>query len=56
MNKKQLVKVSKTLCLSLIYCVVWILLEVLMNGMIVDRPIDNMMMLLFLPVIYKAVE
>lgn len=44
----------KTLMWTTIYSVGWVLLEFLIEGKIADRPVDNIIMLLFIPMIFVA--
>lgn len=44
----------KTLMWTTIYSVGWVLLEFLIEGKITDRPVDNIIMLLFIPMIFVA--
>ena len=45
----------KTLFVVSIYCIVWSLLEVILYGQAENRDVDNIMMVLFIPMIYRAV-
>lgn len=45
----------KTLFVVCIYCIVWYLLEVILYGQAENRDVDNIMMVLFTPMIYRAV-
>lgn len=45
----------KTLFVVLIYCIVWSLLEVILYGQAENSDADNIMMVLFMPMIYRAV-
>ena len=44
----------KTLMWTLFYSTGWVLLEFLVEGKITDRPVDNIIMLLFIPMIFVA--
>lgn len=44
----------KTLMWTLSYSIGWVLLEFLIEGKIADRPVDNIIMLLFIPMIFVA--
>ena len=48
-------QIIKTLFVVLLYCIVWSLLEVILYGQAENRDVDNIMMVLFIPMIYKAV-
>jgi hypothetical protein len=39
---------------AIAYCGIWMLLEVLLCGELQPRLVDDIMMLLFIPMIYKA--
>lgn len=45
----------KTLLVTSIYCIIWYLLEVILYGQAENRDVDNIMMVLFIPIIYRAV-
>lgn len=47
-------RIIQTAIWTMIYAFVWIVLEVIIYGNVTDRLIDNIMMLLFIPMIYKA--
>lgn len=49
-------RIIKTTYFVLIYCIVWQLLEVILYGAAENREVDNIMMLLFIPMIYKAMR
>ena len=44
----------KTLMWTLFYSTGWVLFEFLVEGKITDRPVDNIIMLLFIPMIFVA--
>ena len=48
-------QIIKTLFVVLLYCIVWSLLEVILYGQAENRDVDSIMMVLFIPMIYKAV-
>lgn len=48
-------RIIKTLLVVWIYCLVWSLLEVILYGQAQNRIVDNIIMVLFIPMIYKAV-
>lgn len=45
----------KTLFVTFIYCILWYLLEIILYGQAENRNVDNIMMVLFVPMIYRAV-
>lgn len=47
-------KICKTIILTFVICTIWSLLEYVIYGEIEDRIVDNIMMVLFIPVIYRA--
>ena len=46
----------KTLFVVWIYCIAWSLLEVILYGQVENREVDNIIMGLFTPIIYKAMD
>lgn len=48
--------IAKTIVVMTVLCVIWELLEVHLYGTVQHREVDDIMMLLFLPVIYKAIS
>lgn len=49
-------RISKTLYIVLLYDIAWILLELILYGVPKESPEDTIMLLLFIPVIYRAVK
>lgn len=49
-------RILKTLCWIIIYCSSWQIIKLALDGCITNRPVDNIIMLLFIPMIYKAME
>jgi len=49
-------KVIKTCCIALAYCLVWMALELLIYGQVTSRIVDDIIMLLFVPIIWKAMD
>ena len=47
-------RIIKTLLITWLYCIIWILLEFVIYGNVENSIVDNIIMLLFIPVIYKA--
>lgn len=47
-------RICKTITLTFVISVIWSLLEYVIYGKVEDRIVDNIMMLLFIPVIYRA--
>lgn len=45
-----------TLLITWIYCCIWILLEKMIDGHTVNRIVDNIVMMLFVPIIYIATD
>lgn len=43
-----------TIFITLIYCEIWMLLEKFIEGNVTNSIVDNIIMLLFIPVIYIA--
>jgi hypothetical protein len=50
------IRVLLTGTITLAYCLVWMLLEYKLYGEIQGRIVDDFIMLLFIPVIWKATE
>lgn len=53
MGKNQL-RILCTLLIIFIYCLLWMVTEKLITGQIQDRLVDNIIMVLFIPVIWLA--
>lgn len=49
-------KILLVCAVVLVYCLIWFGLEKIIYGQIEPRIVDDIMMLLFIPVIWKAVE
>lgn len=49
-------RIIKTLFVVWIYCIVWSLLEVILYGQVENREVDNIIMAIFTPIIYKAMD
>ena len=49
-------KILLTCVITLAYCIIWEMLEKAIYGQIQGRIVDDIIMLLFIPVIWKAVE
>ena len=47
-------RVLVTLGITLLYCRVWMELERFIGGQVANRAVDNIIMLLFIPIIYIA--
>ena len=45
-----------TLFITLMYCGAWTWIEKLIDGCIVNRTVDNIMMILFMPIIFIATD
>ena len=56
MNKYEayIERTKKAMINTIAYCGVWMLLEVLLYGELQPRLVDDIMMVLFIPMIYKA--
>lgn len=52
--RKTLLRILCTLLITLIYCLLWMVTEKLITGQIQDRLVDNIIMALFVPVIWLA--
>lgn len=46
----------KTLVVTLVYSIVWMILEEIIYGNVKPRIVDDIMMILFMPIIYLAVN
>lgn len=49
-------RVAKTVLIVWFYCIVWQITELILYGGIEHRVVDDIMMLVFTPVIYKALK
>lgn len=49
-------RILKTCAITLIYGIAWMLLEQLIYGQITNDIVDNIIMLAFMPVIWKAIK
>ena len=49
-------RILKTCAVTLAYGIAWMLLEQLIHGQVTDDIVDNIIMLAFMPVIWKATE
>lgn len=50
------IKILKVCGIMLAYCLIWMALERLIYGQITSRVVDDIMMLLFVPIIWKSVK
>ena len=53
-SEEKIKQIIMTGLWAFVYCFIWIILEAIIYGYITSRMIDNIMMLLFIPMIYKA--
>lgn len=58
MNDKQkcIKNLFATLIITVIWCFIWMTLEILIDGYITDRAVDNIMTLILMPFIYRYVS
>ena len=49
-------KLFKTMIYTLIWCYIWIALEIILYGYAENREVDNIMTLIVMPIIYKAIN
>lgn len=56
MDKKIIKRIFTTCVLIFFCCVVWMLLELIIDGQIVNKIIDNIIILLFVPIIFTATK
>ena len=49
-------RIILTLLIALIYCLIWQVLELILYGEVQYKKIDDIIMLLFIPVIYLATK
>jgi hypothetical protein len=56
MNKYEnyIERTKKAIINTIAYCSIWMLLEILLYGELQPRLVDDIMMILFIPMIYKA--
>ena len=55
-EKKFILRLLKTCVSTLLYACVWMILEKLIYGTVMNRLVDNIMLLLFVPMIYKSMR
>ena len=56
MNKNPVERIITTIFCTWMWCAIWILLEYMIYGHCENRLVDNIMTLLVVPIIYKAVK
>lgn len=58
MNDKQkfIKNLFATLIITVIWCFIWMILEILIDGYTTDRTVDNIMTLILMPFIYRCVS
>ncbi len=49
-------RIFLTLIITYGYCIVWMILEKIIYGEVTDRFVDNIIIFLFIPVIYVATK
>lgn len=54
--ERLIIRICLTLFITLAYCYAWSWLEKLIDGCIVNRTVDNIMMLLFMPIMFIATD
>lgn len=54
--KRMLRRIGMTCIIMNCYCLIWMTLEFVIYGKISDNIIDNIMMLLFMPIIFISTE
>ena len=54
--ERILKRIIITCLIAICYCIVWMTLELIINGKISDNIIDNIMMLLFMPIIFISTK
>jgi hypothetical protein len=53
---KLALRVLITLIITWMYCNIWMILEKIIDGQVTNRLVDNIIMLLFIPIIYLATK
>lgn len=53
---KVALRLLLTLLITWIYCCIWIWLEKMIDGYTANRIVDNIIMMLFVPIIYIATD
>lgn len=48
------IRILKTLAITIIYCLIWVILELIIYGEQTARIVDDIIMMLFIPMIWKA--
>ncbi len=54
--KNMVKRLWKTSLITLLWCLIWMVLEYLMYGEIQSRMVDNIMTLLFIPFAWKSTK
>ena len=49
-------RIMMTMLIVIVYCIIWEVLELLLEGSIQNREVDNIIMVLFIPIIYIATK
>lgn len=49
-------RIFLTLVITYGYCLIWMALEKILYGEVINRSVDNIIMLLFIPIIYITTE
>ena len=49
-------RLFKTIIYTLLYCIIWQVLELIIYGQVEPRDVDTIMMMLFMPMIWKGVK
>ena len=49
-------RIFLTLIITYGYCLVWMILEKILYGEVINRSVDNIIIFLFIPVIYVATK
>lgn len=55
-KNKMLKRIIMTCFITLGYSAIWSLLELLIDGQVTNRLVDNIIMTLFIPIIYRATK
>ena len=56
-KKRTVIKrIITTLVITFMYCMVWMALEYIFSGKIVNNLVDNIIMVLFIPIIYSSTK
>jgi len=54
--ERLIMRIGLTLIITFLYCSIWCYIEKRITGCIINSTVDNIMMLLFIPIIFIATD